>query len=85
MTATLQAIAERAQARASARRDLPSPAVRREIRTAAGVSLEEVAGVCGVTRGAVAFWEAGTRTPHGKNLEAYMAVLRALREAVDST
>ncbi|MDP9397269.1 MAG: helix-turn-helix domain-containing protein [Actinomycetota bacterium] len=42
------------------RRSLPPPPARRALRQAAGVSLLAVARACGVSRQAVAHWEAGT-------------------------
>src|SRR4051794_6342088 len=78
---TLAALEERVQTR----NELPSPAVRRSLREAAGESLDNVAAVVGVTRQAVALWEAGERTPSGDNLERYVQVLRVFRRALNST
>jgi DNA-binding transcriptional regulator YiaG len=64
-----------------ARSELPPPEVRRELREAAGISLETIGREIGVTRQAVGHWEAGTRYPRGTYLEAYVEVLRLLREA----
>jgi transcriptional regulator with XRE-family HTH domain len=64
------------------RRELPTPDVRRALRKAAGASQADVAGVIGVTPEAVGHWEAGTRTPKGRNLTSYVEVLRAFRKAV---
>jgi DNA-binding transcriptional regulator YiaG len=78
MAATLDDLTQRLQAR----RELPSPDVRRTLRRVAGASQADVAEVVGVTRQAVQLWEAGTRTPRGANLDAYLEVLRAFRRAM---
>ncbi len=62
------------------RRALPPPVARRALRQAAGVSLLAVARACGVSRQAVAHWEAGTRQPRDEHLAAYLQALRLLRE-----
>ena len=62
------------------RRDLPAPEQRRAIRQAAGLSQVEVAEAVGVTRQAVAHWEAGTRTPKGTLLERYVSAIRTMQE-----
>ena len=64
-----------ALANARLRRRLPAPAARRQIREAAGVSQIHVARELGVTRGAVAYWEIGSRTPRPQHLAAYLAIL----------
>jgi DNA-binding transcriptional regulator YiaG len=69
------------EAHLAARRELPDPHVRRALRKAAGVSLEQIGRECGVTRQAVTLWESGAVEPRGRNLHAYLAVLRILREA----
>ena len=68
------------EAHLAARRELPDPHVRRALRKAAGVSLEQIGRECGVSRQAVALWESGTVEPRGRNLRAYLEVLRLLRE-----
>ncbi|MGW4822505.1 helix-turn-helix transcriptional regulator [Streptomyces sp. NPDC004227] len=70
------AIRERIRIRAS----LPAPAERRALRVAAGLSQVEMADAVGVTKQAVANWEAGIRTPRGVSLERYVDALEALRE-----
>lgn len=70
---------ERLEAQVRARRTLPSPASRRALREAAGVSLGDVAQACGVTKQAVRQWESGICDPRGANLIAYAEVLRVLR------
>ncbi|WP_435601262.1 helix-turn-helix transcriptional regulator [Streptomyces sp. C10-9-1] len=77
MTAT----ALRVRARLRLRQDLPSPAERRAIRQAAGLSQGELAEAIGVTRQAVSHWEAGTRTPQGTAMERYVSAIRTLRES----
>jgi HTH-type transcriptional regulator/antitoxin MqsA len=60
---------------------LPPPAMRGEIRRAAGITQWDVAEVLGVShRVVVARWEAGTRTPHGELRTRYAALLRRLLE-----
>ncbi len=66
------------QQKITARRALPPPPRRRELRESAGVSLREVADVCGVSQTAVSHWEAGTKTPRGQHLTDYADVLRLL-------
>jgi DNA-binding transcriptional regulator YiaG len=78
MAATLESLSQRLEAR----RQLPTPDVRRTLRRVAGASQADVAEVVGVTRQAVQLWEAGTRTPRGANLDAYLEVLRAFRRAM---
>jgi DNA-binding transcriptional regulator YiaG len=75
---TLATLTERIQAR----RELPAPSVCRALRKAAGVSLDDVANVVGVSRQAVAYWETGARTPRGANLTAYLEVLQAFKRAM---
>jgi len=63
-----------------ARRSLPPPARRAAIRAAAGASLTDVANACGVSKQAVALWEAGLTNPSGERLLAYAAVMRLFKE-----
>jgi DNA-binding transcriptional regulator YiaG len=58
---------------------LPTPAERRAIREAAGVAVEELAAVVGVSPAAVYTWEVGTRTPGRKVRDKYAAALALLR------
>jgi transcriptional regulator with XRE-family HTH domain len=62
-----------------ARRGLPAPALAREVRRAAGISQERVARELGVARVTVARWECGIRTPRGKLMVAYAALLSELQ------
>jgi DNA-binding transcriptional regulator YiaG len=72
---------ERAIARGRARRALPSPAHRRLIRQAAGVSTRELAGAIGVDHSGVVRYENGERNPGPVVAEAYLAVLTRLAAA----
>lgn len=60
---------------------LPTPALRRAIRDAAGVSQGQIARELGVHRMTVCRWEAGTSTPRGDHLHAYAAILNGLSDA----
>jgi len=70
---------EQLATRVRARRELPTPTVRRELRRAAGVSLRDIADAIGVTREAVRLWELGQRRPRGANLDGYLEALRLFR------
>jgi transcriptional regulator with XRE-family HTH domain len=59
---------------------LPRPSVAREIREAAGVTQERLAGELDVHPLTVQRWEAGTRTPHGDLRRAYARLLAELDE-----
>lgn len=61
-------------------RRLPSPAMARAIRAAAGVSQARLAAELGVQRVTVARWEAGKRRPRGELLAAYVELLEGLRQ-----
>ena len=78
MGATLEELTQRVRTR----RDLPPPEVRRALRRAAGVPMQDIAEIVGVTRQAVSLWERGSREPRDANLASYAQVLRALRQAV---
>jgi predicted transcriptional regulator len=58
---------------------LPTPAVRRSIRTAAGASLRDIASELGVTPMTVARWETGSE-PRLSHAIAYRRLLDQLRE-----
>jgi len=62
------------------RRHLPSPAVRRGLREAAGLSQAIVANALGVSREAVSLWESGARTPRAERLAGYVALLDRLKQ-----
>ena len=64
-----------------AARRLPSPAVARAIRDAAGVSQQQLADELGVNRVTVARWELGERTPRGELRLRYTDLLDELQEA----
>lgn len=57
---------------------LPAPAMRRALRKNLGLPAVAVAEFCGVSRQLVSMWEAGTRTPSGPRLEAYVEFLDRL-------
>ena len=68
---------------ARARRRLPSPAARQLLRQRAGLSQRAFAAAIGVTREAVALWEAGKREPRDENLRRYLELLdRLAREGL---
>ena len=62
------------------RRELPPPALRRALREAATVSLEEVGEQLGVSRQTVSRWERGERFPRPQHLVAYAELLRSFRQ-----
>jgi len=59
--------------------ELPPPEVRRAIRRRAGLRLQDVGALLGVTMMSVSRWER-TMTPGDRHREAYAAVLRRLVE-----
>ena len=60
-------------------RRLPAPARRRAIRLRAGVSLDEVGELVGVSGEAVRLWETGQRSPNEAHRDDYLDVLADLR------
>lgn len=74
MNLTLTELGERVKAR----RELPTPDVRRSLRRGAGISAADLAQVVGVSEGAVLAWETGRRAPSARNLESYVAALQVL-------
>lgn len=81
---TTQQIAKLVRERVEMHADLPTPAQRRALREAAGLSQAELARIVGVSTGAVGHWETGARkTPRNPNVfDRYVQALRALREAI---
>ena len=73
----MHSISMSALERARFHRRLPSPTVRRATRRTAGLSLQQVADHCGVTRQSVANWERGF-TPNDAALGLYAELLEAL-------
>lgn len=67
-----------------ARRELPAPAMCRAIRQQAGLSLAPVARELDVARMTISGWERGTRRPRGRNLVAYVKLLKQLREVTEA-
>jgi transcriptional regulator with XRE-family HTH domain len=66
--------------RIAVRLSLPPAARQRELRLAAGFSIQEIAAAVGVDRATVSRWESGKREPRGDHLDRYVAVLKALEE-----
>jgi DNA-binding transcriptional regulator YiaG len=62
------------------RHRLPSPAVARAVRVAAGATQDDIARELTVHRVTVARWEAGARHPRGPKAAAYAELLDELRE-----
>lgn len=74
------------RARVETLRDLPSPAVARALREAAGISLRELARELGVDPTTLSRWERGLARPGRRDraralLERYVAALNLLRSA----
>ncbi len=67
-----------ALAKARARRDLPAPSERRQIREAAGLSIADVALAVGVSVATVSRWETADIMPRGRILIDYLDLLREL-------
>lgn len=61
-----------------ARRELPPPDERRQIRERAGVSLRDMAAAVGVSHASVVSWEQGSRPRDPEHLRAYARLLREL-------
>lgn len=72
-------VLERALARSRARRELPSPELRRRIRVAAGLTQSELGeAVGGVDPSTVVRWESGAKQPTREHAAAYLEVLEHL-------
>jgi transcriptional regulator with XRE-family HTH domain len=69
---------EAALQRAGLRRALPAPLIRRHLRERLGLTQTDLAAELKVDRVTISRWETGTRTPRGRNLQAYAAVLERL-------
>jgi DNA-binding transcriptional regulator YiaG len=65
--------------RKGTQRRLPAPARRRAIRVRAGVSLDDVGELVGVSGEAVRLWETGQRSPSEAHRDDYLDVLADLR------
>jgi DNA-binding transcriptional regulator YiaG len=74
----LEALVAVAHRRREVHQQLPEPARRTAIRLRAGLTQGEMADVLGVSRQAIARWEAGERSPSGENLTAYVTLLERL-------
>ncbi|MBZ3913994.1 telomere-associated protein Tap [Streptomyces acidiscabies] len=79
----------RVDALVASRSALPAPAERKRLRTAHGLTLDEVAGALGVRRATVGGWESGRTEPRPPERDGYARLLKQLAElypeAPDST
>jgi transcriptional regulator with XRE-family HTH domain len=71
---------ERILERIRLRRALPEPEQRAALRTAAGLSLRDLADAMGVSTTTVFYWETGRRNPNAKHLDAYLTALQTLAD-----
>ncbi|WP_141209019.1 telomere-associated protein Tap [Streptomyces griseorubiginosus] len=73
---------DRVDALVASRSPLPPPAERKRLRTAHGLTLDEVAAALQVRRATVSGWESSTKAtePRGKEREAYARLLKQLTE-----
>lgn len=62
---------------------LPPLEICRMLRLEAGLTMEDMAGLVGVTRQTVFLWETGRADPRGSNRLAYVRVLKELDELLD--
>jgi HTH-type transcriptional regulator/antitoxin MqsA len=69
---------EELTAKIRARRDLPSPSSRRQIRQAAGLTQMDIARAIGVCRPVVARWESGERRPNAEHAQRYLELLDSI-------
>ncbi len=65
-----------------AARRVPTPAVARAVRQAAGLSQAQIASALGVDRVTVTRWEAGLRKPRGRVARAYSNLIGRLQAEV---
>ncbi|WP_030619362.1 telomere-associated protein Tap [Streptomyces fulvoviolaceus] len=77
---------DRIDALVASRSPLPPPAERKRLRTAHGLTLDEVAEALEVRRATVSGWESSTKAtePRGKEREAYARLLKQLAELYPS-
>lgn len=66
-----------------AARQLPAPALAREVRRAAGVSRHRLAEELGVSEVTICRWENGQRTPRGLNRARYADLINALARELE--
>lgn len=78
-TVTVQGREHDLLARVRARRKLPHPSERRQIREQAGVSLRELAAAIGVSHVAITRWEAGSTPASPEHTATYGRILDELR------
>ncbi|MEW2119132.1 helix-turn-helix transcriptional regulator [Streptomyces sp. NPDC005474] len=71
---------ERIDALVASRSPLPPPAERKRLRTAHGLTLDEVAEALAVRRATVSGWESGRTEPRPPERDAYARLLRQLAE-----
>ncbi len=62
-----------------ARRRLPEPALARDIRVRAGISVDRLAKELGVTWTTIQKWESGRTRPHGDRLVKYVEALELMK------
>ena len=74
------ALTEEVLEKVRVRQSLPSPAARRAIRAASGLSQSDIAGQVGVSTETISRWEAGSVTPQHRHLVTYVEVLHELRD-----
>jgi len=71
-------VLEVALRRVRARRRLPPPEARRQLREQAGLTQGQLGAALGVSDAAVSQWETGNRIPRGDRAERYLALLTRL-------
>jgi DNA-binding transcriptional regulator YiaG len=60
---------------------LPDPQEQLRLRNGAGLSQRDLAGLMGVTRVSISYWERGRNEPSGENRARYVAVMDELQKA----